>query len=100
MRVDIQTLAIISTFTTLCTECVKNIAKNLGRKCEPNIISMVIAVLLSFVIEIVKPVFVDGIPFDANIAYNFAVMAFFGMLAANLGFDKLKELILAFMPEK
>jgi hypothetical protein len=39
---------------------------------------------------------VDGIRFDATIAYNFAVMAFFGMLAANLGFDKLKELILSF----
>ena len=96
MRVDLQTLAIISTLTTLCTECVKKIAKNLEKKCEPNIISMVIAVLLSFVIEIVKPVFVDGIPFDATIAYNFAVMAFFGMLAANVGFDKLKELILSF----
>ena len=100
MRVDLQTLAIISTLTTLCTECVKNLAKILGQKCEPNIVSMIIAVLLSFVIEVVKPVIVDGLYMDGNMAYDFAVMAFFGMLAANVGFDKLKELIMAFLPEK
>ena len=100
MNVDLQTLAIISVLTTLTTECIKSWCKTFKKDYEPNIISMVIAVLLSFVIEIVKPVLVDGIPFDATIAYNFAVMAFFGMLAANLGFDKLKELVMAFLPEK
>ena len=100
MLVDLQTLAIISVLTTLTTECVKKWFATFGKHCEPNIVAAIIAVSLSFVIEIVKPLVIDNVYINGEMIYNACVMAFFGMLAANVGFDKVKELILAFMPEK
>lgn len=99
MNVDLQTLAIISVLTTATTECIKSLCKTFKFPYSSNIIAAVIAVILSFVIEIIKPVCIMGEWLTPAMIYNACVMAFFGMLAANLGFDKVKELILAFLPE-
>ncbi|MCR5098749.1 MAG: hypothetical protein K6B14_07370 [Lachnospiraceae bacterium] len=96
MNVDLQTLAIVSVLTTLSTECIKKMRSISHKDYESNIIAMVISVILSAVLVIVKPICIDGAVITPAMIYNFAVMAFFGMLAANVGYDKLKELILAF----
>ena len=95
MNVDLQTLAIVSVLTTATTEVIKNICKKTHREYESNLIAMAISVLLSLVLIIVKPICLDGATLTPAMFYNFLVMAFFGMLAANLEFDKIKELILA-----
>ena len=100
MNVDLQTLAIISVLTTLTTECIKSWCKTFKKDCEPNIIAAIVAVVLSFTIEIAKPLLVDNCYIDGHTIYNFMVMAFFGMLSANLGYDKVKELILAMLPKR
>ena len=96
MNVDLQTLAIVSVLTTTTTECIKDACKKLRLEYESNIIAMIISVILSAFLVVVKPICIDGATISAIMIYNFIVMAFFGMLAANLGYDKLKELILAF----
>ena len=96
MNVDLQTLAIVCVLTTTTTECIKDLCKKLRVEYESNIIAMIISVVLSAFLIIVKPLLIDGAVISAAMVYNFIVMAFFGMLAANLGYDKLKELVLAF----
>ena len=96
MNVDLQTLAIISVLTTMTTEVIKKACAVYHKEYESPIIAVIIACILSFVLIIVKPICVDGASFSLAMLYNFGVMSFFGMLASNVGFDKLRDLILAF----
>ena len=96
MNVDLQTLAIVCVLTTATTEVVKEMCTIMHKEYQSNIIAMVISVILSAFLVIVKPIFVDGASVTPMMIYNFIVMGFFGMLAANLSYDKVKELVLAF----
>ena len=96
MNVDLQTLAIVCVLTTATTEIVKEMCKIMRKEYESNIIAMVISVILSAFLVIVKPICLDGASITPIMVYNFIVMGFFGMLSSNVGYDKIKELVLAF----
>ena len=91
--VNLQTLAIISVLTTLTTECIKNILESTKHQYNSNLISAIISLILSVVIMVIKPVCIDLEYVTPAMIFNMFVMAFFGMLASNLGFDKVSELI-------
>lgn len=86
--VNFQILALISVLTTLTTECVKILFKKLDKDYISNIIAVVVAVILSAVICIVYPVIMQGVVIDAQLIFKAVVMAFFGVLTATLGYDK------------
>lgn len=86
--VNFQILALISILTTLTTECIKTLFKKFDKDYISNIIAVVVAVILSAVICIVYPVIMQGVVIDAQLIFKAVVMAFFGVLTATLGYDK------------
>ena len=93
--VNLQALAAICVLTTATTECIKNWLKVLNKPYSGNIISAIVAFVFSVFVVVIKPVAVDLADVTPAMIYNLCVMSFFGMLSSNLGFDKVKELILA-----
>ena len=93
--VNLQTLAAICVLTTATTECIKNWLKVMEKPYSSNIISAIVAFILSVFVVVIKPVCIDLENVTPAMIYNLCVMSFFGMLSSNLGFDKVKELILA-----
>lgn len=91
MRVDFQTLAIVSVLTTLTTECIKKLLEKSGFNYASNVVAAIVSVVISGAITIVRPMVVEGVQFSAALVYNGIVMAFFGVLSATLSFDKLKQ---------
>lgn len=86
--VNFQILALISVLTTLTTECVKTLFKKLDKDYISNIIAVIVAVILSGVICIAYPVVMNGAVVDSQLIFKAIVMAFFGVLCATCGYDK------------
>ena len=89
--INFQTLALISILTTLTTECIKTFCKRAEVPYISNIIAAVSSVILSAVITIAYPVIVTGSVIDGTMIFNTVVMAFFGVLTATLGYDKVVQ---------
>lgn len=92
MNIDFEILAIISVLTTLTTQAIKKLMDKASVNYASNLIAIISAVVLSVVIVIVRPL-VNGVPFTPQLIYNGVVMAFFGVLSACLGYDKLVQLL-------
>ena len=93
MNIDFELLAIISVLTTLTTEAIKKLMDKTSVNYVSNIIATIVSVVLSIVLVIVRPIIMDGVPFTPQLVYSGIVMAFFGALAAMLGWDKLIQTI-------
>ena len=89
--VNFQILALISVLTTLTTECIKTLFKKLDKDYISNIIAVIVAVILSGVICIAYPVIMNGVVIDAQLIFKAVIMAFFGVLCATLGYDKVRD---------
>ena len=92
MNIDFELLAIISVLTTFTTQAVKKLMDKATVNYASNLIATISAVILSVVIVIVRPL-VNGVPFTPQLIYDGVVMAFFGVLSACLGYDKLIQLL-------
>ena len=86
--INFQLLALISVLTTLTTECIKTFLKNAEKQYISNIIAAVVSVILSAFVCIAHPMVMQGIPFSAQMVLTTVVMAFFAVLCATLGYDK------------
>lgn len=86
--VNFQILALISVLTTLTTECIKTFFKKAEKPYISNIIAAAVSVVLSAFICIVYPVIMQGAVFNAQMILTAVIMAFFGVLCATLGYDK------------
>lgn len=91
MYVDFHLLAVISVLTALTTQAIKTFCKKKMVPYVSNIIAAVVSVILSLVIVIVKPAFVDGQGISPQIIFDGVAMAFFGVLCATLSFEKVKQ---------
>jgi len=86
--VNFELLAVISIITALTTECTKRILNSMGIKYVSNIIAVISSVVISAVMCVIKPL-VDGAELSAGLVLNGVIMAFFAVLAAMLGYDKI-----------
>ncbi len=93
MNIDFQTLAVISVLTTLVTECVKILMNKADKNYVSNIIAAIVAVVLSMVVVVIYPMIYAGAELTVQLMFSGLVMAFFGVLTATLGFDKVKQTI-------
>ena len=87
--VNFQILALISVLTTLTTECVKTFLKKAEKPYVSNIIAVVSSVIISGVVCIAYPVIMQGAVINAQLIFKAIVMAYFGVLAATIGYDKI-----------
>lgn len=94
--INFQILALISVLTTLTTECIKTFCKKAEIPYISNIIAAVVSVVLSAVICIIYPIVMTGAVLSPQLIFTAVAMAFFGVLCATLGYQKvidtLKEL--------
>ena len=86
--VNFQILALISVLTTLTTECIKTFCKKIDTPYISNIIAAVVSVVLSAFICVIYPIIMKGAVFNAQMVLSAVIMAFFGVLCATLGYDK------------
>lgn len=86
--INFEILALISVLTTLTTECIKTFMKKADMDYVSNIIAVICSVIISGVICIIYPVIMQGAVVDAQLIFKAVVMAFFGVLTATLGYDK------------
>ena len=86
--VNFQILALISVLTTITTECIKTMFKWMDKDYVSNIIAVIVAVILSGVICIAYPAIMQGALVDIQLVFNALIMAFFAVLTATLGYDK------------
>ena len=98
MDVDFTMLAIISVLTTLSTECVKKLLNKNDVDYVSNIIAVIMAVIISVMLIVIRPIAMDGVAFTAELAYNGIAMAFFGALAATVEYDKLIQTLSKLKP--
>lgn len=89
--VNFQILALISILTTLTTECIKTLFKRAKVDYVSNIIAVVVAIILSGVICVIYPYIMNGTPIDAQLIFKAVIMAFFAVLTATLGYDKVMQ---------
>ena len=89
--VNFQVLALISVLTTLTTECIKTFCKKIDTPYISNIIAAIVSVLLSAFVCIIYPVVMNEAVFDAKMILTAVIMAFFGVLCATLGYDKVVD---------
>ena len=89
--VNFEILALISVLTTLTTECIKTFMKKADMDYVSNIIAVICSVIISGVICIIYPVIMQGAVVDAQLIFKAVVMAFFGVLCATLGYDKVMQ---------
>lgn len=88
---NFEILALISVLTTLTTECIKTFMKKADMDYVSNIIAVICSVIISGVICIIYPVIMQGAVVDAQLIFKAVVMAFFGVLCATLGYDKVMQ---------
>lgn len=93
MNIDFTTLALVSVLTTLATECVKKLFDKANKDYVSNIIATVMALVISAFLTVIKPLVIEQVAFSPALVYNWIVMAFFGVLTAMLGFDKVEQTI-------
>ena len=86
--INFQILALISVLTALTTECVKTFLKKAEKPYISNIIAAVIAVILSGVVCVAYPVIMQTAELNAQLIFKAVIMAFFSILCATLGYDK------------
>ena len=86
-----QVLALISVLTTLTTECIKTFCNKIDTPYISNIIAAVVSVILSAFICIIYPIIMNGAVFDTKMVLTAVIMAFFGVLCATLGYDKVVD---------
>lgn len=89
--VNFQILALISILTTLTTECIKTLFKRSKVDYVSNIIAVIVAIILSGVICVIYPYIMNGTPIDAQLIFKAVIMAFFAVLTATLGYDKVMQ---------
>lgn len=89
--VNLQILAIISVLTTLTTECIKTFCKKVEMPYISNVVAAIVSVVLSGVICVVYPVVMTGAVLTPQLIFTAVVMAFFGVLCATLGYQKVIE---------
>lgn len=89
--INFEILALISVLTTLTTECIKTFMKKADMDYISNIIAVICSVIISGVICIIYPVIMQGAAVDAQLIFKAVVMAFFGVLCATLGYDKVMQ---------
>lgn len=89
--INFEILALISVLTTLTTECIKTFMKKADMGYVSNIIAVICSVIISGVICIIYPVIMQGAVVDAQLIFKAVVMAFFGVLCATLGYDKVMQ---------
>lgn len=89
--INFEILALISVLTTLTTECIKTFMKKADMDYISNIIAVICSVIISGVICIIYPVIMQGAVVDAQLIFKAVVMAFFGVLCATLGYDKVMQ---------
>lgn len=89
--INFEILALISVLTTLTTECIKTFMKKADMDYVSNIIAVICSVIISGVICIIYPVIMQGAVVDAQLIFKAVVMAFFGVLCATLGYDKVMQ---------
>ena len=91
MNIDLQTVAAISVLTGLTTEAIKGFCKMTEKPYISNIIAAVVAVALSFVAVVLFPVVYHWQDITPELIMNGVVVAFFSVLSATLGFDKIVQ---------
>lgn len=89
--VNFQILALISILTTLTTECIKTFLKKAEKPYVSNIIAVIVSVIISGVVCVAYPVIMQGAVVDAQLIFKALIMAFFGVLTATLGYDKVMQ---------
>lgn len=89
--VNLETLALISILTTLATECIKKLMNKADINYISNIIAAVVSAVFSFIIVVAVPMVYSGAELTLQLFFNGLIMAFFGVLSATLGFDKVKQ---------
>lgn len=87
--VNFQILALISVLTTLTTECIKTFLKKAEKPYVSNIIAVISSVVISSVVCVAYPVIMQGAVINAQLIFKAIVMAYFGVLAATIGYDKI-----------
>lgn len=85
-------LMVVSTLTGLTTEAVKHILTALKVNYQANVLSGIVAVILSAAVGIAY-VFVAGIGFAAQSIVSIIALAFMSWLSAMIGYDKVVQVI-------
>lgn len=91
--VNFELLAYISVMTTLTTECIKKLLNKADMNYISNIIAAVSSLVISGVICVIYPVVMLNASISPQLIFKWLVMAFFAVLAAMLGFDKIVQTI-------
>jgi cytochrome bd-type quinol oxidase subunit 2 len=85
-------LMIVSTLTGLTTEAVKHILTACNVKYQSNVLSGIVAVILSAAVGIAYIV-IAGVGFTAQPIISVVVLAFMSWLSAMVGYDKVVQVI-------
>lgn len=85
-------LMVVSTLTGLVTEAVKHVLSALNVKYQSNILSGIVAVVLSAVIGVCY-VLVANVGFAASSIVTIVALAFMSWLSAMVGYDKVVQVI-------
>lgn len=89
--INLQALAVISVITTLTTECIKTFCKKAEIPYISNIIAAIVSVIISAVVCVIYPVVMIGAALTPQLIFTAVVMAFFSVLCATLGYQKVIE---------
>lgn len=89
--VNFETLALIAVLTSLSTEAVKILCDKANVDYVSNIIAAVMSVILSAAVVVVIPAVTGKAAITAELITQGVVTAFFAVLAATLGYDKLTQ---------